>query len=150
MPSYSAVLFSPSPSYEGEKQNCVDQIYRKNLTLPTSAYLHCRGSASPHLHRHPPRTFRDICTASALDRKHPHQCAVASIGHEPAISPDVLEKKLVCRLLAFPSFFVLGWFRLLQDFGLFVNRIGDNSDRLLRTSMDASAATDAAFWFDLR
>jgi len=34
MPSYSAVLFSPSPSYEGEKQNCVDQIYRKNLTLP--------------------------------------------------------------------------------------------------------------------
>jgi len=36
MPSYPAVLFSSTPSCEGEKQNYVDQIYRKNLTLPTA------------------------------------------------------------------------------------------------------------------
>gem|GEM_PF-5856737 len=35
-------LFSPSPSYEGEKQNCVGQIYRKNLTPPTKCRI-CRN-----------------------------------------------------------------------------------------------------------
>ena len=49
MPSYAAVLFSPSPSYEGEKQNCVDQIYRKNLTLPDGVFEFERAILRPIL-----------------------------------------------------------------------------------------------------